>query len=67
MKFGDTVLDIGGLMRCCTGTIGEYVHAHEDEEAPDKLVLDCKYEPEGNAQITLEHGVWRWNHPLTSA
>jgi len=63
MQIKDTRIDIGGLMRCCIATIDEYVHEHQDEEVPaEPLVLDCKYEPPGNAQVVLQDGRWRWNH-----
>lgn len=62
MKYYETRLNLGGLMRCCFETISEYVDAHEDEECTD-MVMDCIYEKDGNKQIKLENGIWKWNNP----
>jgi hypothetical protein len=44
-------------MRCCLATIGE---TETDTEVGD--TLDCKYEPEGNANLIVANdGVWEWN------
>lgn len=47
----------GGLMRCCILTVAEATH-------PTRVgdVLDCVYEPEGNANLVVAaDGVWEWN------
>ncbi len=49
----------GGLMRCCLGTLAECT-----EEVEIGHILDCAYEPPGNANMILDEGrVWRWNRP----
>lgn len=63
MKYPDTKIAIGGLMRCCTATIAAYVEAHKDDDEVVDQILDCTYEEPGNARIILEDGVWRWNRP----
>jgi hypothetical protein len=64
MKFADTRVNQGGLMRCCTGTIANHVELHARDDVPEGvLVIDCEYETPGNSRIVLEGGVWRWNNP----
>ena len=47
----------GGLMRCCLATIGE-----TETETKVGDTLDCKYEPEGNANLIVANdAVWEWN------
>jgi len=60
---GDTKLNCGGLMRCCTSTIANYVSIHADEEIEDGFIIDCEYEKAGNRNIILKDNVWRWNKP----
>ncbi|RLA42347.1 MAG: hypothetical protein DRR06_14670 [Gammaproteobacteria bacterium] len=61
----DSRIHGGGLMRCCVQTILEYCGEHVDDEVED-LILDCKYEREGNKQIVLKDGDWHWNEPGVS-
>lgn len=62
--YAQTRIAIGGLMRCCLATINDYVDAHVAEVPEPGLVLDCKYQGPGNAQIILDpSGIWRWNAP----
>jgi hypothetical protein len=53
----------GGLMRCCTETVADLARTARETGTPytDGAVFDCKYEPEGNARIVLDLGVFRWN------
>jgi len=46
-------------MRCCLGTLAECT-----EEVEPGRILDCKYEPPGNANMILAvDGIWEWNRP----
>lgn len=53
----------GGLMRCCLGTLDEYLQSR-DEPSQEGDTLDCKYEkdPE-NKNMIFQDGAWRWNRP----
>lgn len=62
--YAQTKVAQGGLMRCCLATIDEYVATHADQSPKFGLILDCKYEKPGNAQVVLDtSGIWRWNRP----
>lgn len=56
-KANERLVRIGGLMRCCLATVGD------SEELTDVgTVMDCKYEPPGNANLIVgDDGAWRWN------
>ncbi len=60
MKYRDTRVDIGGLMRCCIATIDDYVDEHADEDFADVDIL-CEYGEAGaESIIILRDGIWRW-------
>jgi hypothetical protein len=63
MTYSETRVNYGGLMRCCLGTLRDYIIAHIDDEAHEGETLDCKYEPPNNRQMILKKGTWRWNNP----
>lgn len=46
---------IGGLLRCCTGTLHAY-DGPEDEET----VLPCQW---CSSSMIVRDGAWEWNHP----
>jgi hypothetical protein len=53
---------VGGLLRCCLASIGEY----EGEEVPGETVIGCKYHADKNepqARLAAD-GVWEWVGPL---
>lgn len=52
---------IGGLMRCCTQTLAEYLQ-NATEPSKEGQTLDCKHEQAGNAQMIFRNGAWEWNH-----
>lgn len=56
----------GGLMRCCTMTLAEYL---EGAEGPSEegQVMDCKYEHPGNSNLIFRHGAWEWNRERGTA
>jgi len=59
---------IGGLMRCCTATIADFVEAHGHEPFAPIALLDCKHEKPGNGNITLDAaGIWRWTGPKAAS
>jgi hypothetical protein len=62
-KIDQTKINQGGLMRCCIDTI---CTLDENAEFENGIVIDCKYEKEGNQNIVLLDGVWRWNNVATS-
>lgn len=59
MKYSDTTLHYGGLIRCCIQTIIDL--AATDAECKDGDILDCKYEAAGNGNMILVGTEWRWN------
>lgn len=50
-------LRIGGVMRCCSGTLDEYTGP--DEEG---AVLPCKY---CSSSLRFRDGAWEWNREAT--
>lgn len=59
----DTRLAIGGLMRCCTGSLGDWIRSSDKPIKVGEVVF-CKYEAANPTSMILgEDGVWRWNHP----
>lgn len=50
-------LRIGGVMRCCSGTLDEYTGP--DEEG---AVLPCKY---CSSSLRFRDGAWEWNRETT--
>lgn len=62
--YAQTKVDQGGLMRCCLATISDYLSVHSAETPQPGLILDCKFQKPGNAQIILDqNSIWRWNRP----
>lgn len=61
MKIHDTVVNQGGLMRCCLETIHQFAIEDAEREVEEGHILDCKYEKPGNGRIILNNGAWRWN------
>lgn len=60
----ETKLAIGGLMRCCTGSLGEFISQNPDDTAQVGTLVYCKYEGNDPTSMILgDDGVWRWNHP----
>ena len=59
MKLHETKIDTGGLFRCCIATLREL---DPEIDYPDGHILDCKYEKEGNANLILSEGYWKWNN-----
>lgn len=51
---GKLNIRIGGLMRCCTGTLYDY-----DGEEKEGTILKCKYCSES---MRVRDGCWEWNH-----
>ena len=55
---------IGGLMRCCTGTIADDAAAAPTAPNIEGEILQCKYAPEDpNHRMIYDHGTWRWYKP----
>lgn len=60
----ETRIAIGGLLRCCTGTLEDHIRDHADESAATGSLVYCKYEKNDPTSMILgEDGIWRWNHP----
>lgn len=61
--YADSRLQIGGLMRCCTATIGEFVRVNAGNHIEYGKIIDCKYMVPGNRMIIIdqETGNFRWN------
>ncbi len=65
MKYRDTKIGIGGLMRCCIATIDAYVDEHADEDVAD-VDIWCEHghgDRNEDARIILRTNVWRWRRP----
>lgn len=49
---------IGGLMRCCTGTLSEYVHDHPYEVPEEGATLPCQH---CSSRMVVRDGAWQWD------
>lgn len=59
----ETQIAIGGLMRCCTGSLTDFIKQNPDDLAGPGTIVYCKYEKENPTTMILgRDGVWRWNH-----
>ena len=63
--YADTLLNQGGLMRCCIESLGEWVIEHKDNPAIVGTIVSCKYESDKtNENMILDvNYTWRWNRP----
>lgn len=60
----ETRIAIGGLMRCCTGSLTDFINQNPDDLAGIGTIIYCKYEKADPTSMILgQDGVWRWNHP----
>lgn len=54
---------IGGLMRCCTETIGDLYPDGPAQVAIEGQQLSCKYNPKmQNHRMIFHDGAWEWDH-----
>lgn len=60
MNVNSVRVAMGGLMRCCIQTFKDLP---DDFEFTEGMVLDCKFEKPGNAQMVFEGDTLRWNGP----
>lgn len=59
---------IGGLMRCCTSSIGEAVEAAPETPCEDGQTIQCRYAPDDpNHRAVMQDGNWRWVGPKKDA
>jgi hypothetical protein len=53
---------IGGLMRCCTGTIGEYYQDDPAKRAAEGEKLKCRYsDSPDHGNMIFRDGAWEWD------
>ncbi len=52
-------MKIGGLMRCCLGTLGDHYPDGPAAKAAEGDVLPCKY---CSSSMIFRGGFWEWNH-----
>ena len=53
---------MGGLMRCCTGTIGELYPDGPARVATEGQTLQCKYAPDSpDHRMRFRDGAWEWD------
>ena len=57
MKFKDTRVNQGGLMRCCLQSLGESYE--DDDEVQDGDHVACKY-GKMHTRMILDGDTWRW-------
>ncbi len=50
---------IGGLMRCCLGTLNGYYPDGPAAKATEGEVLPCRH---CSSSMIFSEGYWRWNH-----
>ncbi len=62
MKYKETNISSGGLMRCCLETLYDFIKNHSEETAIDGFILDCAYAKPGNSEMILRGGTWKWNN-----
>ena len=56
MRMTETRVAIGGLMRCCLGSLNRL--AEDDPEVSEGDILGCDY---CKSSMILEGGRWRWH------
>jgi len=61
MKFKDTRINAGGMMRCCLKSL-ELAKKLPDECAEGEIV-PCRYSADPSHTWVLRKGVWAWNRP----
>lgn len=59
----DTVIDIGGLMRCCLDSIDKLAAESPDMMVPEGQRLQCRHTEDPTHSIIYRDGAWRWNRP----
>ena len=59
----ETRVNIGGLMRCCTGTLDKIATETPDAEYANGAIIQCMYTGNPSHSMVLRKGVWHWNHP----
>jgi hypothetical protein len=53
----------GGLMRCCTETVGDLYPDGPAALAAEGQTLQCKYNPdEPEHRMIFRDGAWEWDH-----
>lgn len=59
--YRETLINQGGLMRCCLGSLAEWVQAHIDEPAEPGTIVNCNYGCD-DGMVLGPDLTWRWNH-----
>ena len=59
----ETLVNQGGLMRCCLASLADWIDARRDETAIPGTLASCAYEqPRSNDRMILGKDLtWRWN------
>jgi hypothetical protein len=59
LKSSDTRVDIGGVMRCCTGSLGDF--CADDPDVTIGQYVPCKYHDDGGMVLrTDKRWVAKW-------
>lgn len=58
MKMREMFINIGGLMRCCTGTISDLAENQPDREYTEGERIDCKYEKKPTMKVEGNRISW---------
>lgn len=53
----------GGLMRCCTQSLGKQMDAADYDTPEEGAIVKCEYHP-GDDGMIYRDGGWEWNRPL---
>lgn len=54
---------IGGLMRCCTGTLADYVIANPTAPVTEGQTLQCRHTSDPTHRMITRNAHWEWDHP----
>jgi hypothetical protein len=52
----------GGLMRCCLASLDAQMCDPAKNPPTEGDILDCEYEPDGNAKLRFRDGAWEWKN-----
>ena len=58
MKFKDTKINQGGMMRCCTETL---MARGLEAECAEGETVQCRYSQNPSHSWILRKGIWAWN------
>jgi len=61
MKYKDTKINQGGLMRYCLASLSNWIEQHLDDPIEEGKIITCEYETVEKDQMILKGNIWCWN------